>query len=71
MTVVGSKFASRMNYKEPMDEYTIIKGRKYRYDTDFDAYYPVSEPSTRLEQWSWVIVTLILAASCFYIEFYR
>jgi hypothetical protein len=53
------------------NQHTIIKGKLYRYDPDFDAYFPVLPPPSRLEQWSWVIVTLVLTVLCFYVEYLR
>jgi len=53
------------------NEYIVRSGRKYRYDPDYDCYYPVREPEeyTHLSQFGWVYVTLLLSAVAYYIEY--
>ena len=52
------------------NDYEVIRGRQYRYDPDFDAYYPVPAPEGAVSRWAWVFVTLLLAAIAYYIEFH-
>jgi hypothetical protein len=41
----------------------IIRGRPYRYDADFDAYYPLQQ-ETPASKWAWIVICLVLAAVC-------
>ena len=47
----------------------IIRGRAYRYDADFDAYYRVHEPEHTVSRYSWLVITVLLAAICWYVEY--
>jgi len=47
----------------------IIRGRPYRYDADFDAYYPVQQPEHPVSKSAWIVICLALAAICYYIEY--
>ena len=49
----------------------IIRGRPYRYDADFDAYYAVHEPEHAVSKSAWIVMILVLAAICYYIEYAR
>lgn len=50
----------------------IIRGRPYRYDADFDAYYAVHpEPESTASKYAWIVMILVLAAICYYIEYAR
>ena len=46
------------------DQYNTViehRGRLYRYDPDFDCFYPVSESShPRWDRWGWLAVILVL-----------
>jgi len=48
----------------------LIRGRLYRYDPDFDAYYRVQDVEGPVSRWAWVFVTLLLAAIAYYAEFH-
>jgi len=48
----------------------VIRGRKYRYDPDFDAYYAVGDPESAVSKWAWVAVAALLSAVCLAIELY-
>jgi hypothetical protein len=52
------------------EQYEIIRGRKYRYDPDFDAYYAVQEPESAVSRWAWVAVSILLLIVCWAIEYY-
>jgi hypothetical protein len=46
------------------DDY-IIRGRKYRYDPDLDAYYAVVEQETTVSKYAWIAVVIVLTAVCY------
>lgn len=48
----------------------IIRGKLYRYDPDFDAYYRVYEEHT-VCKYLWIPLTVVLCALCYYLEFLR
>jgi len=52
------------------EPYEIIRGRKYRYDPDFDAYYAVHEPESAVSKWAWIAAVIVLSIVCLAIEFY-
>jgi hypothetical protein len=56
--------------KQHYKEHEIIRGRLYRYDPDFDAYYPVHQSESAISKHSWIAVSVILAAIAYYIEFH-
>jgi hypothetical protein len=47
------------------DDHVIIRGRKYRYDPDFDAYYAVVDEETTVSKYAWLAVVTVLAAICY------
>ena len=49
----------------------LIRGRLYRYDPDFDAWYPVQNQEHFVNRWAWVLVALLLAGLCYYLEYLR
>jgi len=57
--------------KEQYTEHEIIRGKRYRYDPDYDAYYRVQESEGAVSRWLWVFVSLVLAAICYYLEYLR
>jgi hypothetical protein len=46
-----------------------VEGRVYRYDSDQDIYYRVSE-LVSWDAWGWLAVILLLAAVGLYLEFW-
>ncbi len=50
------------------EEYTLIKGRRYRYDPDFDAYYAVQDLEP-VSPYLWIVYCLTVLAVCLYLEF--
>ena len=56
--------------KESPDHIEIIRGRPYRYDADFDAYYALQQ-ETPASKWAWIVICLVLAAVCYYVEYAR
>ena len=57
--------------RDPYDTIIEHRGRLYRYDPDYDCFYPVHRAMTVREAWSPVVVILVLAAICYYIEYLR
>ena len=55
---------------EEYNHVEVIRGRKYRYDPDFDAYYAVSDPESTASRWAWVAVVVLLSIVCLAIEIY-
>ena len=54
------------------DHVEIIRGKPYRYDPDFDIWRPVPVSSeSRLSQWYWIAVTLVLALLAYALEVMR
>lgn len=47
----------------------LIRGRLYRYDPDFDAYYRVQEQEGPVSRWAWIALCALLAIVAFCIEF--
>ena len=47
----------------------VIRGRLYRYDPDFDAYYRVQEVEGPVSKSAWVVLVIVLAIACFCIEY--
>jgi len=50
------------------NETVVRNGRVYHYDPDRDVYYAYTEEST-LSRYSWIWVTVLMAAVCYYAEF--
>ena len=46
----------------------IIRGRPYRYDPDFDAYYAVQANESTMSKYAWIVVCTLLAIVCYCIE---
>jgi hypothetical protein len=47
----------------------LIRGRLYRYDPDFDTWYPVpAESESPVSRWLWVFVALALALLAYTVE---
>ena len=57
--------------KDSLEQPVIIRGKPYRYDADFDAYYRVHEPEHTVSRYSWLVITVLLAAICWYVEYAR
>lgn len=57
--------------KDPYNTYIEHRGRLYRYDPDYDRFYPVRKEMSVWESWSPVVVIVVLAAICSYIEYLR
>lgn len=54
------------------DEYNhieTIRGKQYRYDPDFDAYYRVQEPEGTVSKYAWIVMCIILAICAFCLEY--
>jgi len=56
--------------KEQRTEHEIIRGKLYRYDSDYDAYYRVQASEGAASRWAWLYVTLVLVAIAYYLEFH-
>lgn len=44
-------------------------GRVYHYDPDSDCYYSRDTPESAMSRYSWIVVSLVLAAVCYWLEF--
>jgi hypothetical protein len=54
------------------DEYNhieYIRGRPYRYDPDFDAYYPVQASEGPVSKYAWIVFCILLAIAAFCLEY--
>ena len=54
------------------DEYNhieYIRGKPYRYDPDFDAYYRVQASEGPVSKWAWNVLCILLAIAAFYLEY--
>lgn len=49
-------------------DHELIRGKLYRYDADFDAYFRVYQEPT-ISKYSWLAATVVLAAVCYYLEY--
>ena len=47
-----------------------IRGREYRYDPDFDAYYRVQPSESTASRYAWIAVVILLSIVCLAIEIY-
>jgi hypothetical protein len=56
--------------KEQHTEHEIIRGKLYRYDSDYDAYYRLQQSESTISKWSWIVFSVILAAIAYYLEFH-
>lgn len=55
------------------DEYNhieTIRGKQYRYDPDFDAYYRVQEPEGTISKYAWIVLCIVLAICAYCIEYH-
>ena len=50
--------------RDPYDTTIEHRGRLYRYDPDYDCFYPVRAEMTPLEAWSPLLVIVLLLAVC-------
>jgi len=55
------------------DTYIEHRGRTYRYDPDYDAFFPINryKDMSPLEAWSPLLIMLILSTICVWAEFFR
>jgi hypothetical protein len=54
------------------DEYNrieTIRGKQYRYDPDFDAYYPVQASEGPVSKYAWIVFCILLAIAAFCLEY--
>ena len=53
--------------------YIVYRGREYRYDPDYDCFYPADglKTMTVLDKWLPAIVIVVLSAIACYVEFFR
>ena len=53
------------------DEYNhieYIRGRPYRYDPDFDAYYAVQAVEGTVSKYAWIVICILLAIAAYCVE---
>ena len=55
---------------EEYNQIVTIRGREYRYDPDFDAYYRVQPLESTASRYAWIAVTVLLSILCLAIEIY-
>jgi len=55
--------------KDSPEQPVIIRGRPYRYDADFDAYYAIHEQESPISKWAWIVMCIVLAICAYCIEF--
>ena len=53
------------------NETEVIRGKLYRYDPDFDAYYRVQEQEGPISKYAWIVLCIVLAICAYCIEFLR
>jgi hypothetical protein len=46
-----------------------IRGRPYRYDPDFDAYYAVQEVEGSVSKYAWIVMCILLAIAAYCLEY--
>ena len=44
------------------------RGKIYHYDPDYDCYY-VRSTETTISKYTWIVLTILLAAVAYYVEF--
>jgi hypothetical protein len=53
------------------DEYNhieYIRGRPYRYDPDFDAYYAVQAVEGTASKYAWIVICILLVIAAYCVE---
>jgi hypothetical protein len=53
---------------EPYNHIEYIRGKPYRYDADFDAYYAVQEVEGPVSKYAWIVMCILLAIAAYCIE---
>ena len=56
---------------EQYNETITRNGRVYHYDPDHDVYYSRDTPESTISRYSWIVLSLVLAAVCYWAEFIR
>ena len=56
---------------ELYNEYIKRNGKVYRYDPDYDCYYAVPVKLSKFDQWAWIVVIVLLASLCYWVEYIR
>lgn len=56
---------------EQYKETELIRGKLYRYDPDFDAYFRVTESEHVISKYSWIFISVCMLAVIAYVEFLR
>lgn len=56
---------------ELYNERIIRNGKEYRYDPDYDCYYPVQGNLSTTGKYGWIMVTLVLCAVAIWVEYIR
>lgn len=51
------------------EQFEIIRGKQYRYDPDFDAYFRVQTVEGPVSKWAWVAVIVCMGLIAYYIEY--
>ena len=45
------------------------RGKQYRYDPDYDCYYPVPVKLSTFDKYLWIVAIVLMSAVCLYTEF--
>ena len=45
------------------------RGKQYRYDPDYDCYYPVPVKPSTFDKYLWIVAIVLMSAVCLYTEF--
>lgn len=52
-------------HHDPYNQTIEFKGRTYRYDPDFDCFYPAEGSMNTWDRWGWIAVIVALALLTF------
>jgi hypothetical protein len=55
---------------DPYNHIEIIRGKPYRYDPDFDAYYRLQEQEGPVSKYAWIVLCILLAIAAFCLEYH-
>jgi hypothetical protein len=53
---------------DALNETITRNGKIYHYDPDHDVYYSRSTDESRISQWSWIPVVIVLAVICWWLD---
>ena len=56
---------------ELYNERIVRNGKEYRYDPDYDCYYPVQGILSTADKYGWIVICAVLAAIAYWVEYIR